>query len=204
MTGRNLLAVVLEERFQATLREAIAQDDETSNVRVVIPVRVGPLQWLATDEDDAWGRAAAHALEAEWLLADQANLEAAPGEGDPVQAVDDALRGFHADEILLVGETSADDGLENSLRRFGLPVTRVPGSIGSRRNRNRLRSAVRSVVERAEHSNPVRRLRRRESHSALSRRRDHARDTTRPLATLIAASAGRLPQERLRLSRAAR
>jgi hypothetical protein len=100
-----VLAVLLEDGLQARLGDAIAQlGDGAPHLRVVVPARVGTLEWLATDEDRARAEASVRALEAEWSLADEAEVEAEPGEADPVQAVDDALRGFAADEILLVGE----------------------------------------------------------------------------------------------------
>jgi hypothetical protein len=124
MAPRNLLVLLLESGAQPQLRRAIAQrEDGSRSIRVVAPTRVGALEWLATDEDDARAEAEVRALEAEWLLADRGDVEATAGDVDPVQAVEDALRSFPAEEILLVAEPDEDGGLERSLRRFGLPVT---------------------------------------------------------------------------------
>ena len=94
-TSRNLLLVLLEEESPAALRQAITKrgdgDGETT-VHVVAPARLSALQWLATDEDEARAEADARVLEAEWLLADDAAVEGAGGDVDPVQAVEDALR----------------------------------------------------------------------------------------------------------------
>ena len=145
-TSRNLLLVLLEEESPAALRQAIAKrgDGETT-VHVVAPAQLSALQWLATDEDEARAEADARALEAEWLLADDAAVEGAGGDVDPVQAVEDALRDFPADEILLVARPDQNGGVEASLRRFGLPVTRLGGSLPLRRG-DRLRARARSVV----------------------------------------------------------
>ena len=146
MGGRNVLVVLLEDVPRSRLRLAIARrGDGEPNVRVVAPTRLGTLQWLATDEDAARAEADTRALEAEWLLADEADVQAAGGDFDAVQAVEDALRSFPADEILLVGGAAADGGLEDSLRRFGVPVTRLGGSLPLRR-RDRLRQATRALT----------------------------------------------------------
>lgn len=129
MATRNLLVVLLDGASPPELRRVIAQrGDGDANVHVVSPARVGPLRWLATDEDDARIEAEIRALEAEWTLAEEANVEAEAGDTDAVQAVEDALRGFPADEIVLVGDAGEDGGLEASLRRLGRPVTRLGGS----------------------------------------------------------------------------
>lgn len=117
-------------------------------MHVLAPTRVGPLQWLATDEDQARAEAAERASEAGSLLSAQAGVRAdgEAGEPDPVQAVEDALRSFPADEIMLVGEDAADEGLEAELRRFGLPLYRVPGGGAGPRGRSRLREATRGLA----------------------------------------------------------
>ncbi len=47
------------------------------------------------------------------------------GDVDPVLAVEDALRHFDADEIVLVGGASENGGLEEALERLDRPVSRV-------------------------------------------------------------------------------
>jgi hypothetical protein len=50
----------------------------------VAPARVGALEWLATDEDDARQQAHVRVLAAEWTLADQAQVQGEAGDVDPV------------------------------------------------------------------------------------------------------------------------
>ena len=146
MAERNLLVVLLDDPFELRLREAIEErSGGPQHVRIVAPARLGPLEWLATDEDEARAEAAVRAFEAEWTLAGEAEVEAEAGDVDPVLAVEDALRGFPADEILLVGGAGEDGGLEASLRRFGLPVTRLAGSLRVRRA-NPLREWARALA----------------------------------------------------------
>ena len=92
MTERNVLVLVLEEGFEAPLRRAIAQrGEEARHVHVVTPLQLGPLQWIATDEDAAREQAAERALQTKWSLAAHADVEGETGEADPVLAVEDAL-----------------------------------------------------------------------------------------------------------------
>lgn len=122
----HLLVVLLDGASRADLEAAVAasvDDDGEPVVHIVAPTRVGALDWLATDESRAHGEAAARVLEAEWLLAETVEAQGEPGAGDPVLAVADALRGFSADAIVVVGSGAIDAPLLASLRSFGLPVT---------------------------------------------------------------------------------
>lgn len=121
----NLLVLLLGDTSSRRLRDAIAaRSDPPARVHVVAPTIVGPLDWLATAEDEAHRQAEVRAFDAEWTLADQAQVEGEAGDVDPVQAVEDALRDFPADEILIAGE-AADRDLEQALRRFALPIARL-------------------------------------------------------------------------------
>jgi hypothetical protein len=146
MPGENLLVLLLPDGPEAEMqREIAARAADAPAVHVVAPARMRPLEWLATDEDDARREADVRALEAEWLLAGQADVEAEAGDADPVVAVEDALRRFPADEILIVGEASEDGVLDRSLRRFGLPVTRLGGSPPALSGQE-LRETTRAIV----------------------------------------------------------
>jgi hypothetical protein len=125
MAAHNLLVVLLSGATRLQLRGAVERyGEEWPEVHVVAPVRIGAIDWLATDEDAARAEADARALEAEWILADEGDVEGEAGDLDAVQAVEDALRSFPADEILLVG--SGEDGtLEAAMGGFGLPVRRI-------------------------------------------------------------------------------
>ncbi|HEY7398503.1 MAG TPA: hypothetical protein VH538_09390 [Gaiellaceae bacterium] len=122
-----VLVVLLEGGDRAELRRAVGVRDDDQHVRVVAPPSVGTLQWLTNDEDDARAEASDRARGAARTLAAQEHrVEARRGDVDPVQAVEDALREFPADEIVIVGRP--DDGaLELSLAEFGLPVRRAEG-----------------------------------------------------------------------------
>ena len=85
------------------------------------------------------------------------------GSPDPVQAVEDALESFPADEVVVVGRGSLDEELLTGLRRFGVPVPLERAHAAeptSRRSRLRSRRCARSA--RGAARDAVGRLRRRE------------------------------------------
>jgi len=123
-------APVDQEALRSRLRERTGDGAE---IKVVAPVSdVSPLQWLATDEDEARGEAEAVAREAAQAIEPEAErVETEVGDSDPVQAIEDALRTFPAEEIVLVTRSGDEAGwLEKDAdaevsERFGIPLTRL-------------------------------------------------------------------------------
>jgi hypothetical protein len=78
--------------------------EEEVDVRVVAPaVESSPLEWPASDEDEAREEAAGVAREAKQAVHPEAGwVEAEVGDTDPLQAIEDALRQFPADEVIVV------------------------------------------------------------------------------------------------------
>jgi hypothetical protein len=132
---RRLLVVatapVEEEALRKRVREHSAGEDV--DLRVVAPaVELSPLEWLASDEDEARAEAAGVAREAERAVRPEAEqTEAEVGDTDPLQAIEDALRQFPADEVIVV--TRPEDEarwLEEGTaaeahERFRVPVTHL-------------------------------------------------------------------------------
>jgi hypothetical protein len=146
MSHNNLLVVLVDDDLQPELRHEIeGRPEPVEGVHVVAPTKPGALHWLATDEGEARSEAAARGIGAEWSLAHDIDVAGEVGETDPLLAVEDALQTFPADEILLVEDPERDDGLETSLQRYGLPVTRVPSATRPARHAP-WREAVRSLV----------------------------------------------------------
>ena len=85
---------------------------------------------MTNAEDDARGEAAALAGKTAEATPSE-DVEARVGDSDPVKAIEDALRTFAADEILVVAHPDDQAGwLEEGSgataeARFSLPVTRV-------------------------------------------------------------------------------
>lgn len=101
-------------------------------VLVVCPALNSPLRHWASDEDDA--RAAAQGrLENSLVSMRSAGLEAQGeiGDGDPLQAIEDALRTFRPDELIISTHPPGrshwlERGVVDKAReRFDLPVTHV-------------------------------------------------------------------------------
>ena len=131
---RRILVVANETVGGRTLRGLIQERSEgvRGEVLVVTPALNSPLRHWASDEDSA--RAAAQdrldaSLERLRALGVQARGEV--GDGDPLQAMEDALRTFGADEIII---STHPEGRSNWLERgvvtkarerFAVPITHV-------------------------------------------------------------------------------
>lgn len=129
-----VLVVANETVVGQALREAVerAVSGRRARVLVVAPALNSPLRHWASDDDAA--RAAAQRRVDETLhRLRQEGIEAAGevGDSDPLQAIEDALRTFGADEIVL---STHPEGRSNWLERgvvgaarerFAVPITHV-------------------------------------------------------------------------------
>jgi hypothetical protein len=106
--------------------------DAHAVVRVVSPALNSPLKTWTSDEDGA--RAAAQARldrSVESLRAVGLDASGEIGDGDPVQAIEDALRTFQPDELIVSTHPEGRSQwlergvIERSRERFALPLTHV-------------------------------------------------------------------------------
>jgi hypothetical protein len=121
-------AAVSDALLQSVVWAHAGQDAE---IHVVAPAsNISRLDWLTNAEDDARGDASELA-ENTAVAAPTENVEATVGDSDPLQAIDDALRVFPADEVIIITlpdesaawlETGAG---EEAKRRFAIPVTHL-------------------------------------------------------------------------------
>jgi hypothetical protein len=127
--ARKILLVTTDAGGTDAVREQVEQaaGGEEIEVRVVVPAtKVSRLQWLANDEDEARRKAADEAEATAAALPGDAVTEV--GDSDPVLAIEDALRTYPADELVIATRSgAAADWLEQgsgeeALRRFDLPV----------------------------------------------------------------------------------
>jgi hypothetical protein len=135
MSPRRLLVVTTGPVDESALREEVRQHAAAgeAEIHVVAPAaELSRLQWLASDEDSARARAGKVADEATKAVEETGEVEEAEvGDPDPVQAIEDALRTFPADELIIVtrpGEeaTWLEKGSpEEAFERFDLPVTHL-------------------------------------------------------------------------------
>jgi len=131
---RRILVIANETVGGRTLREMIRERSEgvRAEILVVTPALNSPLRHWASDEDDA--RAAAQdRLDASLARLASVGLRARGevGDGDPLQAMEDALRTFGADEIILSTHPEGrshwlERGVVTKAReRFAVPITHV-------------------------------------------------------------------------------
>lgn len=123
-----MLVVATTVADEAELRAELEGADE---VRVVAPAaRVSRLAWLTGAEDDARAEADLAAQSAAEAALGQAKVEVDPTSQntDAAQDVDDALRTFHPDEVIVVtrsGESSTwleDEALRKAVEEGDVPV----------------------------------------------------------------------------------
>jgi hypothetical protein len=95
-----------------------------TEVLVVVPALASPLEAITGAVDDRRADAEATASKlADELSQGDVSARGVVGADDPVQAADDALRTFGADEIVFV--TDDDALLEQARGRFAVPVSRT-------------------------------------------------------------------------------
>ena len=131
---RRILVIANETVGGRMLRDTIHEKSEgyREEVLVVTPALNSPLKHWASDEDEA--RAAAQErLGASLARLREAGIEARGevGDGEPLQAIEDALRTFGADEIIISTHPEGRSHwlergvVEKARERFALPVTHV-------------------------------------------------------------------------------
>jgi hypothetical protein len=133
--AHNVLVVTTSAADEAELaRQLRAVIDEGTRARVVAPAaKLSWLDWLTGDEDRARAearRAADRTAEAIGGEAD-VRIDRASHDSDVAQAVEDALRSFPADEIVVLTRPDEDaswfeeEAVRASFERFGVPVKHV-------------------------------------------------------------------------------
>jgi hypothetical protein len=121
VAGRALRGKVVE---RATAADA--------DVLVVCPALNSPLRHWTSDEDHARGLAQERLEASLAALADEGvEAQGEVGDADPIQAMEDALRLFGADEIVISTHPPGrsnwleKDVIEHARERFDLPITHV-------------------------------------------------------------------------------
>jgi hypothetical protein len=131
---RRILVIANETVGGATLRDRIRERSEgvRAEVLVVAPALNSPIRHWVSDEDGA--RAVAETrLEASLglLRSGGVNARGEVGDAEPLQAIEDALRTFGADEIIISTHPEGrsqwlERGVVSKAReRFAVPITHV-------------------------------------------------------------------------------
>ena len=133
--GERLILVVANETVGgATLRERIRERSEgvRAEVLVVSPALNTPIRHWASDEDGARAVAEARLRESlSMLRAGGVSARGEVGDAEPLQAIEDALRTFGADEIIISTHPEGrsqwlERGVVSAAReRFAVPITHV-------------------------------------------------------------------------------
>ena len=131
---RRILVVANETVGGSTLRDEIRKRAEgvEEHVLVVCPALNSPLRHWMSDEDPARAKAQER-LEQSLARLREAGVDASGeiGDSDPLQAIEDALRTFGADEVII---STHPEGRSNWLERgvvsgararFDVPITHV-------------------------------------------------------------------------------
>ena len=140
---RRILVIANETVGGGTLRSCIRKRSEgvREEVLVVCPALNSPLKHWASDEDGA--RAQAHERLEESLVRLReggVNARGEIGDSDPLQAMEDALRTFGADEIIISTHPEGrsnwlERGVVTSAReRFAVPITHVVTDVDGERD----------------------------------------------------------------------
>ena len=132
---RRILVIANETVGGSALREMIRDRAEaypTSKVHVICPALNTMVRHWASDEDHARAEAQARLDGSLAALADEGvEARGEVGDADPIQAIDDALRTFGADEIILSTHPPGrsnwleKDVIARARERYGCPLTHV-------------------------------------------------------------------------------
>jgi hypothetical protein len=130
--GRRVIVVPTASVSDVLLQTVVwAHAGQDAEIHVVAPAsKISRLDWLTNAEDDARGDASELAERTADATPTE-HVEAHVGDSDPLQAIEDALRAFPADEVILItlpdeSATWLEAGLgEEAQRRFALPVTHL-------------------------------------------------------------------------------
>lgn len=140
MRTMRILVLTSEPVSADQLRDALPSGDDPGDAEVMVvapALHATALRFWVSDADDAIARAEEVRRETLQQLGDEGvSATADTGEGDPVDAIEDALKTFPADRIVIFAHTGSDQRYREDVdageleTRFGVPVTRaaVPAS----------------------------------------------------------------------------
>jgi len=133
-SDRHRILVVANETVagQALRGEIVRRAREGSDVLVVCPALNSPIRYWASDEDGARAEAERR-LTASLGALSSSGVEARGevGDADPLQAMDDALRTFGADEIVISTHPPGRSNwlekgvIDRARERYPVPITHV-------------------------------------------------------------------------------
>ena len=125
--SKNVLVVTTVPADDTRLRDAIGDAGE---VRIVAPAaKVGKLDWLTNAEDDARGEATQAADQTADALRGNVTIDRTSHDTNAADSIEDALRNFDADEIVVVTDRDStwleDETARAAMDSTGLPVRQI-------------------------------------------------------------------------------
>jgi hypothetical protein len=123
--GHRVLVLAVAEATPATAQRIADITGSPSDVRLLVPVPSHRLdRWLSAEDSARREAEARLARSAGVLVAAGLPVSGSVGDADPAQALEDELRGYAADEVVLLG-SGGKDPLGKIEPRLGLPLRRV-------------------------------------------------------------------------------
>jgi nucleotide-binding universal stress UspA family protein len=123
--GHRVLVVAVTEATAEAAERIAELSGSPSDVRVVVPVASQRLdRWLSAEDEARHEAEARLARAAGTLVAAGLPVSGSVGDPDPAQALEDELRDFPADEVILLTDED-EDPLGKVGARLGLPLRRV-------------------------------------------------------------------------------
>jgi nucleotide-binding universal stress UspA family protein len=120
-----VLVVAVAEPTPGSAQRIAELAGSPSDVRVVVPVPSHRLdRWLSAEDEARHEAEAQLARTAGTLVAAGLPVSGSVGDPDPAQALEDELRDFAADEVVLLTD-DGEDPLGKVEVRLGLPLRRV-------------------------------------------------------------------------------
>jgi hypothetical protein len=123
--GHRVLVLAVAEATPAAAERIADITGSPSDVRLLVPVPSHRLdRWLSAEDDARHEAEARLARSAGVLVAAGLPVSGSVGDADAAQALEDELRGYPADEVVLLSDGD-EDPLGKVESRLGLPLRRV-------------------------------------------------------------------------------
>ncbi|HSD23109.1 MAG TPA: hypothetical protein VLB79_02150 [Solirubrobacterales bacterium] len=124
-SGHRVLVIAVAEATPAAAQRIADITGSPADVRLLVPVPSHRLdRWLSAEDDARHEAEARLARSAGVLVAAGLPVSGSIGDHDPAQALEDELRGYAADEVVLLTDGDKDP-LGKVESRLGLPLRRV-------------------------------------------------------------------------------
>ena len=129
---RRVLVMATAAATPEVVERVATSAEGADDVRLVVPVRGGHVaEWLSATDDAREQAQDVLAHTAGALVAAGLPVSGALGDGNAGQALEDELRGFSADRVILIADPSHPDPIPAStLERLEVPVELVAGQAG--------------------------------------------------------------------------